>query len=225
MSDGATHVATLHVDSFPVRSDWVEAIAGRLESGDAFAAVERDGVHDRKPRTACIFMPSAFFLRYRPTLRLDGEVRASAAYRRYSRAFRHVDDSGVGYGFLAFREGLPWWRLTRSNRGEDHHHFGSVHGDLVFHLSGAAWEKKGVPGAIGSDPAMRARQALAPALRRLLPERVRRLAKATTARHVPALDVDRMYARHEEAFAEVRRRRFEDPDAYLSFLRFGSGTR
>ena len=42
IEDNATHVVTLHVDSFPIRSAWATDLAAKLSYNYAFAAIVRD---------------------------------------------------------------------------------------------------------------------------------------------------------------------------------------
>ncbi|MGD1146772.1 MAG: hypothetical protein ABR961_02330 [Thermoanaerobaculaceae bacterium] len=221
LEDGATHVATLHVDSFPVRSGWFEDLARPLTPGCPFAAAVRDNRLDRKPFTAGMLISRDFLRERRPRFLLSEAERASADYRRYRRRFRHHPDSGVGYGFLAFREGLEWLPLERTNRGEDHCHFGSIYGDAFFHLGAAGWKRKDFPGSRGPTAALDVRARLSSRLARLLPDRVRIGIKRAVNRTVPALDIGRKYAANERAFELVRTRLFADPDSYIRYLRFG----
>jgi hypothetical protein len=221
LDDGATHVAALHVDSFPIRSGWVEDLAQGLTPGCPFAAAVRDSRLDRKPFTAGMLISRDFLLERRPRFLLSDAERAAAAYRRYRHRFRHHPDSGVGYGFLAFREGLGRLPLERTNRGEDHRHFGSIYGDTFFHLGAAAWKRKDFPGSRGPTAALDVRARLSSRLSRLVPERVRIGIKRAVNRTVPALDIGRKYAANERAFEIVRTRLFSDPDSYISYLRFG----
>ena len=221
LADGATHVAVLHVDSFPVRSGWVEDLAGQLSPSRPFAAAVRDSRLDRKPFTAGMLIAGDFLRDRRPRFLLDDAERTSAAYRRYRRRCRHHPDSGVGYGFLAFREGLDWLPLERSNRGEDHRHFGSIYGDTFFHLGAAAWKRKDFPGSRGPTTALELRSRLASRLSGYLPERARVRIKRALNRTLPALDIGRKYAANEEAYNAVRARLFSDPEAYIRYLRFG----
>jgi hypothetical protein len=134
---GATHVATLHVDSFPIRSDWVEALTGALSPTRVLAAVVVDEATDYKPHTSCILFPREFYLEHRPTFRLTDAERASETYERYRRQFPHKWDSGVGYGYKAFEAGLTWQPLMRSTRGPDRFGIANTYGDVIFHLGGA----------------------------------------------------------------------------------------
>jgi len=221
LEDGVTHVATLHVDSFPVRPGWFEELAQRLTPSCPFAAAVRESRLDRKPFTAGMLISREFLLERRPRFLLSDAERASAAYRRYRRRFRHHPDSGVGFGFLAFREGLEWLPLERTNRGEDHCHFGSIYGDTFFHLGAAAWKRKDFPGSRGPTAALDVRARLSSPLSRLVPERVRIGIKRAVNRTLPALDIGRKYAANEKAFEAVRSRLFSDPDSYIGYLRFG----
>ncbi|HVN75711.1 MAG TPA: hypothetical protein VMT19_05290 [Thermoanaerobaculaceae bacterium] len=221
LSDGATHVAVLHVDSFPVRPGWSEDLAGRLTPSCPFAAAVRESRLDRKPFTAGMVISGDFLRERRPRFLLGEAERGSAAYRAYRRRFRHHPDSGVGYGFLAFREGLDWLQLERTNRGEDHRHFGSIYGDTFFHLGAAAWKRKDFPGSRGPTVALDIRARLSGGALGLVPKRVRVGIKRALNRTLPALDIGRKYAANEAAFLAVRERLFSDPDAYIRFLRFG----
>ncbi len=221
LDDGVSHVAVLHVDSFPVRPGWAQETAAALSERRPFAAAVRDTRFDDKPFTAFMLMQAEFLRERRPRFLLDDKERRSAAYRSYRRRFPHHPDSGVGFGLLAYREGLEWLRLERSNRGEDHAHFGSVYGDTVFHLGAAAWRRKDFPGSRGPTGLLDLRARLGPALGRALPGRARDALKRVMSRAVPALDIEAKYAANEAAFEAVRQRLLADPDAYIAHLRFG----
>jgi len=221
LANGATHVGVLHVDSFPVRAGWEAELAAQLSPPRPFAAAVRDGRLDRKPFTAGMLISSDFLRERRPRFLLSESERASAAYRTYRKRSRHHPDSGVGYGFLAFREGLDWLALERTNRGEDHCHFGSIYGDTFFHLGAAAWKRKDFPGSRGPTAALDVRAGLLSRVSGLLPRKLRIGIKRALNRAAPGLDIDRKYAANEEAFAAVRERLFADPESYIGFLRFG----
>ena len=221
IEEGATHVAVLHVDSFPIRNGWCEDLAQRLAPARPFAAAVRESRLDFKPFTAGMLITREFLLERRPRFLLDAAERASADYRRYRRRFRHHHDSGVGYGFFAFREGVEWFPLERTNRGEDHCHFGSIYGDTFFHLGAAAWKRKDFPGSRAPTGALEVRARLSSRLSRFVPERVRIGIKRAVNRTVPALDIGRKYAANEREFEIVRARLFSDPDSYVNYLRFG----
>ena len=221
LDDGVSHVAVFHVDSFPVRSEWAEETAAALSERRPFAAAVRDTRCDDKPFTAFMLVRAEFLRERRPRFLLDGEERRSAAYRSYRRRLPHHPDSGVGFGLLAYREGLEWLRLERSNRGEDHAHFGSIYGDTVFHLGAAAWRRKDFPGSRGPTGVLDLRAHLGPALGRTLPAKARAWLKRVMSRAVPALDIEAKYAANEAAFEAVRQRLLADPEAYIDHLRFG----
>ena len=222
LEDGASHVAMLHVDSFPIRDGWDETLASSLTPERPFAAAVRDLAVDDKPFTACLFSGAEFLRRWQPRLLLSDAERRSATYRRYRRRHPHHPDSGVGFGLLAFRHGLEWVRLERTNRGEDHGHFGAIHGDLVFHLGAASWRRKDFPARREPTAALALRRRLAAVGRRLLPRPAREPLKSALGSLAPALDIERKYDGNEAAFAAVRDRLLEDPEGYLRYLRDGA---
>lgn len=221
LAAGVSHVVTLHVDSFPVRRGWETETAARLDGNCPFAAVVRDDRFDRKPCTAFIFAESAFLAAQRPTYLLPAATLASSEFKRYARHSRAVLDSGIGYSFAAWRAGLRWHALARSNRGEDHCHFGSVYGDLVFHLGAASWARKDFPGSHRLRFAWRLQQVAADVTRAVLPAAAARRLKEAAARLLPPLVSEHRYEANEREFLAVRDRLFADPEEYLGYLRFG----
>jgi hypothetical protein len=138
IGEGATHVCTLHMDSFPVRPGWATKLAGQLTGDVVLAGMERDPYRDKKPLTAFLLFTREFYLAYRPTFSLPAESLGTPEYHRYAQSHPHIPDSGTGYGFTVFREGLSWYPLARTDRGPDGWGFG-IFGNLIFHLGGAQW--------------------------------------------------------------------------------------
>jgi hypothetical protein len=128
--DGATHIVTLHLDSFPIRTGWAGDLAGKLSDACVFTTIDRIN-------TACLFFHRDFYLRYRPKLRLSVEERATGQYKQYIEECDPLQHSGIGYGFKAYQEGLSWHYLKLTARLDEANVFGLVHGDMVFHLGGA----------------------------------------------------------------------------------------
>jgi hypothetical protein len=140
--DGATHIVTLHLDSFPIRTGWAQDLAGSLSDSCVFATIDRIN-------TACLFFHRGFYLSYRPNLRPSVEERASPRYKQYVQEWDPLQHSGIGYGFKAYSEGLSWRYLKLSARLDEANVFGLVHGDLVFHLGGATVLGESPPPALG----------------------------------------------------------------------------
>jgi len=222
--DNVTHLAILHVDSFPIRSDWAEELAGKLSDHCVLAATIRDEEYDRKPFTACMFFHRDFYLKYHPTFQLSRGELSSQPYKKYLSEFGPIYESGIGYGFTIRREGLTWHPLVRSNRGENHHIIGSIYGDLIFHLGSANREIKCFPrDDVQFFEIGRVRKKLV-ALRKsiavLLPNMLRR----QVDNFLPRTVVDFLfpqYRSNEQALRIVRERLLNDPESYLNFLKTG----
>ncbi len=136
IDDGCSHVVTLHVDSFPIRSGWAEILAGRLSETRPFAAPYYGNY------TACLFFKRDFYLKYGPTFRLSEDELSSVKYREFCKKVKHIPHAGVGYFFKAFSEGLSWHPLLESNKGNAHFVFiSSIYDHAVFHLNAAAYSE------------------------------------------------------------------------------------
>jgi hypothetical protein len=219
IDDGVSHVAIFHVDSFPIRRGWDSELMHKLSDRCVLAGVTRDPARDAKPLTAGILFTREFYRQYQPRLLLSKEQFDSEDYRRFSASCPHVGDSGVGYGFKMFMEGLTWHPLARSNLGGSHALFASVHGDLIFHLHATVYiERTKNPGfTIMPHQHRGLLGAGARAARALLPLRIRRWVRG---RIRPLLE-SRCESMDLQAWEQERRRLFENPDAYILYLRTG----
>ena len=233
LEDGVSHIAILHVDSFPIRSGWAKELAGKLSASCVLAAIMRDEDFDQKPLTACLFFHRDFYLKYRPTFLLSDEELSSPAYRRYRQEFNHLPDSGVGYGFKLYTEGLSWHPLSKSSEGRSV--FGGVYGDLIFHLGGAAWfdlyryknlsykdrldENPSTPRKFGSY-LVRRYFILRQRMLAVIPKCIRRFfALVKTVDEI--LWKETINKMREEIYEHERMQLLEDPESYLNYLQTG----
>ena len=223
VEDGVTHIAMLHVDSFPVRPGWAEELAGQLSDRCVLAGITRDREVDCKPLTAGIFYHRDFYVRYQPRLLLSQDDFDSEGYQRYCQACPHVTDSGYGYGYTMFGNDLTWCPLERSNKGGNHVLFASIYGDAIFHLHAAAYVERtktvGFTNPNNSmDPASgHARRMGRSFVRALLPDKARRKLKDVLPQRLGA---PTEYARRQ-AWERERERLFSNPSDYLAYLRHG----
>lgn len=211
IDDGVTHVAVFHVDSFPVKPGWDQELAGKINDTCVFAAVMRKENHDLKPNLMCLLFEREFYLKYRPRLNLSKDELASKEYQEYSQKYQHFLDTGVGYGFKAFGEGLSWYPLIKSNKREEHPLIGVVYGDLVFHLGAAARDDKIFNTDIAASGQKRGMGKLLsgfmpPWLKAFLRQRLQQQYKAANQRN-------------QEIFDRVKVQLLEDPDGYLDDIR------
>jgi hypothetical protein len=134
LDGGATHVVTLHLDSFPVRDGWVEHLIERIQPPHAFATVP--GIS-----TACLLFPRSFHVAPAPSFLLPPDVLQSGDGERYLRERAPSRHSGIGYGFKAWQNGLTWYEMPLTAGGRSHGlaeaSGAEIHGDLLFHLKGA----------------------------------------------------------------------------------------
>lgn len=206
LADGATHLALLHVDSFPVQVGWAGLLDAKLRAGGlALAGVVREGEDPPlRPLTAGLLAPRRFYDEHGPLLSLE-HMLADPAGNEYLGRLPYMD-SGDAHGYLLARAGLKWAPLSRSNATNDHALIAGIYGDLIFHLGGAAggFAYAAVPW-LGA-PARQSRGIRL--LKRLLPaglrERVQR-----------CLFQDR----NQRDYQRIRARLLADPEAYLARLR------
>jgi hypothetical protein len=217
LADGVTHVAHLHMDSFPVRPGWARELAEECGAECALAGVAASELgQEGRPRVSGMLVPRTFYDTYGPVVSLAAVPRNEPDYRAYSRQFVG-EDSGDPYGYLLARHNLPWRRLVRSNAREDHYLLGGLYGDVFFHLGAASRPVRRFPPKRPSRTQFRGLQWLRRTGRRLLPEGLReRVPDALRGLLNP--DGANVQA-NNDAFAQIRERLLTDPEGYLAYLR------
>ena len=227
VEDGASHIVTLHVDSFPIRSDWFEALASKLSGSCMLAAIQDEIDYPLRPNTACMFFNRDFYLNYGPSFLPSREDLSSGEYQRYLEECDHKVHSGSGYTFKAFLHNLSCHPMTRTNKGEDHYIMGGVYSDLVFHLGAATRRYKSF---LGDGPRInkaKDRNVIRGTLLKLgsvlLPQKAKQMARAVIPRRLiwffePG---QRVVDENVDVFEYVKEQLFEDPESYLNYLRFG----
>lgn len=131
--EGATHVVTLHLDSFPVCMGWektLEAITDR--TGTCIAA--------EVSYTACLFFTKDFYFTYRPPFRL---TNSTSETQKFVKEYGLINHSGTGYLYACYKNGLDWHILKKISQ-KPFSQFGALCGGLIFHFEAAVRLSPGI---------------------------------------------------------------------------------
>jgi hypothetical protein len=225
IGDGATHVMLLNPDSFPVRRGWAREMIGHLSPTCVMSAVMRVENDDHKPHPSGLLFSSEFWLEHDPTILLSEEVLQSAEFARYREEVDVIVDTGIGYGFELWQEKLEWHPLVRSNRTEDHYIIGSIYGDVIFHLGGAARGPKLHIRERQKIDAHRDRSLVSRSIHRFIkfgsrfvPEGIRRPLRP----YIVPRAARRIQEQTWEAYDRAREQLLRDPESYFAHLRSDS---
>lgn len=122
-AEGATHVATFHQDSFPVRSDWLDRLLIDLDDKTPFAVAERRAFN-------CCMLWGRDWQAQNPTMLASATLRERAAEALMARRpDLDARDGGYGHLLLAELQGVGW-RAMR-------HTAPDIIDDMVLHLTGS----------------------------------------------------------------------------------------
>jgi hypothetical protein len=222
INDGCTHIATFHVDSFPVRPGWAGELSRRLNQQCPVASVMMSENEDYKPHTSFMMFTSEFYREYKPDLLLSQKDIESDEYMDYAAKFKHQQDSGGGFGFTLFKNELEWIRLERSNYHSDHFHMAGIYGDMIFHLSGAVREAKTFNKTLDNfwqSKGSGAKKSLNRLVSKIIPQGILYKLKQKLSKFI--------FFRNEHS-GNLRQQKlilgklFADPDKYIEYLRKGS---
>ena len=131
LQDDATHIATLHLDSFPILTDWNMKLSEKLNDICSFATLE--GIN-----TACLFFHRDYYLKYKPTFLISEDKRSSKEYWQFQKKYDVSPHSGVGFAFSAYLNGLTWHYLKESVIDKEKT---KIYDNMIFHLEGVVhWQ-------------------------------------------------------------------------------------
>ena len=141
ISDGMTHIAMMHPDSFPVKEGWEAILAKQLTNNTVLISIF-------PAMSSIMFFHKNFYLKYNPRLLPLSKDMKTSMYKNFVKSINaeNLLEPGMGYAYLAYKNNLKWKILKRSNNGEDHYHYGSIFEDLVFHLGAAEHEDRSFTG-------------------------------------------------------------------------------
>jgi hypothetical protein len=221
VNDGATHISTLHLDSFPIRTGWAEYLAGYLTEECPLVVTDQQ-------ITACLFFAREFWLQNRPKMRLSGDETGLSSFYAYLPSHHpacFIDDSGIGYAFATYSNGREWRSLS-ATAGKPG--LGTIYEDTIYHLVGTTRVRAQVARVESSLSGARRRLAvsLVTAAWSMLPPAVMRLIRAkirksfdTGSRSVLGgpytLDRVARLQRQDRAIRALA----QDPDHFLAMLR------
>jgi hypothetical protein len=232
IEDGASHVVTLHVDSFPVRSGWAEELADKLSDSSVFATLDSY----ERINTACLFFQRDFYLKYHPKLLLsDSEVSHPECKKFFRLMNIYKRHSGNGYGFKAYSEGLAWYYLPDSTNYEARDAHGRIYDDMIFHLIGAVRIGDNI-GAVRNGDKHYVKQSVLTTphfvlslkrvtkmVKQFIPKSMRKILLLLSSPMEPTLDklINRPKTAHE--LKHDRAQLLENPESYFNNLRTTKG--
>lgn len=208
VTDGVTHVVTMHLDSFPVRPGWAERLAATLDARHVFATL--DIIH-----TACLFFSREFYLRHRPAFWPSEAQRASPGFQAYLRTGQACEYSGAGYDFAAYQHHLTGYYQAPVTPLAD---IGQVFDGGVFHLGGAVHfeeRRREAGGAFAHRRAGRGLELVAAIYRRVVSRPVRRRVRAILGKQMARFADPPRERLMDERRTRVRNGLLNDLDAFL----------
>jgi hypothetical protein len=213
LDDGATHVCTLDVDSFPIRSDWVERIVDLAPPTSGVVGVlRRENGDIALPHPSCTFLRRDFVERFAPSFSPDSD--GTPDFRRFLHSTRQPGDTGIRIGYTLWSEHLPWGRLLRTNVRDPHPIIAGLYGDCVFHLgataSGTVFRRD-----LATSTVHRATRPLERVP--LRPQPLTR-AKRTLLDRLRAPAEAQLKASNRAVFTDLRAWLLEDPDGLVAYL-------
>jgi len=202
VDDGCNYVAAIDADSFPIIPDWPHRLLAQMGDSVRLAAVlcaEDKDTH--LPHPCGYFMRSSFLVERQPKLLASDDELASAPFREFLEVTGQRADTGIGYGYVLWRNRETWLQLLRSNRVSLHYLMAGIYGGVFFHLGAGSR----TPVFVGDYPERWVRAA---GLMRNLPL-LRRIA--------PALH-DRYVRDNSRIFESISRRLKDDPRRFIEDL-------
>lgn len=216
-ADGASHIVTLDVDSFPIDDRWVEVLAAAMPDESGVVAILRAENGDTAlPHPSCTMLRRDFLDRYEPSFSPDSDL--TPEFRQFLRTTQQSGDTGIRIGYTLTTEGLPWGKLLRTNTVDVHYLMAGLYSDVVFHLGAGARAtlfRKDLERSRAhrlTEPIERIRTRRESTRR--FKHRVLALARTRAER--------RSIAANEQVATQIRAWLRDDPDGFFAYLRGGA---
>jgi hypothetical protein len=219
LKDGVSYICTLDVDSFPIRNDWVDVLLKRLSDENKCVAVLRKENGDTAlPHPSCTFFHRSFYERYRPSFFPTNNEIQTEDFQTFLAKARQTPDTGIGYGYILFKNKLKWSKLLRSNTINDHFLMAGIYDDIIFHLGSATRKDKGFfRKAKGKGIGLHTAEFINQYIMYCPLNSIRKTIVDFITNHAES-----RYAKTQaEKFEEIRFSLLNDPDSYLNYLRYG----
>ena len=138
LEDDITHIVVLHPDSFPIKIHWESILMEHLSENNQIVTLQYSP-------TSCMFFKSEFAKKHQPSFAPTIKTLQDKKFITFLKERNLILESGIGYKYAGYIEGFNWHELKRTNKGNDHYHFGSIYGDLIFHLGAAEHKDRSFP--------------------------------------------------------------------------------
>jgi len=206
LEDDITHIVVLHPDSFPVKFKWESILMEYLSESSQLVTLQYSP-------TSCLFFKREFAQDYQPSFAPTIKTQQDKKFITYLKERNLILESGIGYKYTGYIEGFNWHKLKRTNKGNDHYHFGSIYGDLIFHLGAAEHKDRSFP----EQKEFNLLYSFKNILVRLIPQIIKNRMRGYLLINPLSL---RSISR-QQSFEDIRNRLFTEHDNYIQFLRTG----
>lgn len=206
LEDDITHIVVLHPDSFPIKFKWESILMEYLSESSQLVTLQYSP-------TSCMFFKSEFAKEYKPSFVPTIRTQQDKMFLKFLKGRHLILESGIGYKYKAYVEGLTWHELQRTNKGGTHYHFGSIFGDLIFHLGAAEHKDRSFPEQKEFN--------LIYSMKRVFGWFIPLVIKNWMRRYLSLNPLSLRSKVRQQSFEDVRKLLYAEPDNYIKILRTG----
>jgi len=149
LSDYATknhysHICTLDCDSFPISDCWDTQLITNLTTEMPVTAILRKENGDTfLPHPSMCLFSTEFYKKYPFDFFPNESIINNTEFKSFlSDTKQKNPDSGIGLGFILYKNNLKFNSLLRSNVNEEHYLLAGIYDHKIFHLGSMSWGKR-----------------------------------------------------------------------------------
>lgn len=206
LEDDITHIVVMHPDSFPIKFKWESILMEYLSESSQLVTLQYSP-------TSCLFFKSEFAQNYQPSFAPTIKTQRDKNFLTFLKEQNLILESGIGYKYAGYIEGFNWHELKRTNKGNDHYHFGSIYGDLIFHLGAAEHKDRSFP----EQKEFNLIYSFKGILTRFLPQVIKKWMRG----YLPINPLSLRSKSRQQSFEDVRNLLYAEPNKYIQYLRKG----
>jgi hypothetical protein len=205
-SDGITHIAIMHPDSFPIKYGWDKCFESLLNQ-------EWTLISNYPAMSACMFFEIENYFKTNLSLLPKKEELKSDSWNNFQSQNKtpHLIETGMGMAYQIEQRVQTWYKMKKTNHRQYHEYFAGIFDDMIFHL-GSASEYKTRP--IRNYYNKSISQKLRGKLADILPAKSKELIKNI----VPAKVLFPEIMRNQNTFSDIRDNLLNNTDSFFKYL-------
>ena len=205
-TDGVTHIAVMHPDSFPIKYGWDTYFESLINQGFSL-------ISNYPAMSACMFFEIENYFKTNLSLLPNEDELMSVSWNNFQNLNKtpHIIETGMGMAYQITQRNQMWYKMKRTNCRQYHDYFAGIFDESVFHL-GSASEYKTRP--MRDYDSKSTAQNIRAKIANMLPGKYKDILKTILPEQVLFPEIKR----NQNTFSVIRQKLLYNTDSFFKYL-------